>query len=406
MELESFAAKYSFGKGGLLPQEEMLELESRKKKLTIGIPKEEDCNESRIALTPQAIEVLVRNDYTIIIEQSAGIGASFTDLKYREAGATIVRSKAEVFEADILLKVAPFSLEEIAMLRPNHTIISSFIFGPNSQATIQALMDKKVTAIAFEYMVDLNGIYPVVRTLSEIAGNISIMVAAEYLSNENRGKGVLLGGITGITPSEVVIMGANTAGEFAARTALGLGATVKIFDNHFERLINIQNSLGQRVFTSTYHSPVLRKALASAEVVIGALQLVDEGLAFYVSEDMVRAMKPGSIIIDLSIDQGGCFETSECTTHKRPTFEKCGVTHYCVPNITSRVSRTSSIALSNIFAPVLLRMGDKGGCANFIKKDFTTRQGVYVYNGILTNHYISKRLGIPYRNIDLLMAAF
>jgi len=406
MDVESFAAKFSFGRGGLLPQEEMLETQSQRRKLTVGIPREFDKNESRITLTPQAVETLVNNGYTILVEKDAGIGASFTDIKYTEAGAAIVTNKEEVYQADILLKVAPFSPAEIAMLRPKQTIISSFIIGPGSQEIIKALIDKKVTAIGFEYMVDLNGIYPVVRSLSEIGGNISIMVAAEYLSNENKGKGVLLGGVTGVTPTEVVILGANTAGEFAARTAIGLGATVKIFDNHLERLITIQNSLGQRVFTSNYHPSVLRKALSSAEVVIGALQLVEEGQAFFVSEDMVRGMKPGSIIVDLSIDQGGCFETSCCTTHQKSTFQKFGVTHYCVPNITSRVARTSSIALSNIFSPVLLKMGEFGGIANFIKKDFTTRQGVYVYNGILTNHYISKQLGIPYRNIDLLMAAF
>jgi alanine dehydrogenase len=406
MDVESFASKFSFGRGGLLPQEDMLEVASKSRSLSIGILKERDPNESRIALTPQAVDILVKNDYKIIVERGAGTGASFTDEKYSEAGAQIASTAEEVYESDILLKVAPFAIEDIEMLHPKQTIISSFLIRPSSLQTIKALTEKKVTAIGFEYMVDLNGIYPVVRSMSEIGGNISIMVAAEYLSNENNGKGVLLGGITGISPAEVVILGANTAGEFAARAALGLGATVKIFDNHFERLINIQASLGQRVFTSNYHSPVLRKALSSAEVVIGALQLVEEGQAFYVSEDMIRQMKHGSIIVDLSIDQGGCFETSKCTTHKQPTFEKFGVVHYCVPNITSRVARTSSIALSNIFLPVLLKMGEMGGSANYIKKDFTTRQGVYIYNGILTNHYIGKKLGIPYRNIDLLMAAF
>jgi len=402
----SVSNQFSFGRGGLLPQEDMLEVMTEKKSLTIGIPKEMDDNESRIALTPQAVEILVNNDYTIILESDAGKGANFTDDKYSEVGARITTSKTEVYECDVILKVAPFNEKEISLVRPRQTIISSFIINDLAEKHIQSLMHKKVNAIGFEYMKDLNGCYPIVRSLCEIAGNISIMVAAEYLSTANSGKGVLLGGLTGISPTEVVILGANTAGEFAARTALGMGATVKIFDNYLHKLIELQQNLGQRLFTSNYHPKVLKKALKSAEVVIGAIQLVEEDSGFYVSEDMIREMKPGSIIIDLSIDQGGCFETSKCTSHKKPTFKRFGVIHYCVPNITARVARTSSISLSNIFLPILLKMGEVGGITNYLKHDFTTRQGVYLFNGILTNSYISKYFNIPYKNIDLLMAAF
>ncbi|MBK8806852.1 MAG: alanine dehydrogenase [Bacteroidales bacterium] len=402
----TITSQFTFGNVGLLPQEEKLELQTEKKRLTIGLPSETDENESRIALTPQAVEILVKNKYTIIVESGAGKRANYTDMMYSEAGAIITETKAEAYQCDILLKVAPFNPDEIALVKPRQTIISSFIVNEQGEESIKGLIQKKVNAVGFEYMKELNGNYPVVRSLCEIAGNISIMVAAEYLSTANSGKGVLLGGVTGISPTEVVILGANTAGEFATRTALGMGATVKIFDDYLHRLTELQQHLGQRIFTSNFHPKVLKKALSSAEIVIGAIQLVEQDNAFFVTEDLVKAMKPGSIIIDLSIDQGGCFETSRCTTHKKPIYKKHGVIHYCVPNITSRVARTSSIALSNIFLPILLRMGEVGGFSSYLKHDFTTRQGVYLYNGILTNSYISKYFNIPYKNIDLLMAAF
>lgn len=404
--MESVGYHFSFGRGGLLPQEELLDISTRNPDLVIGIPKEIDTNESRVAITPQAAKLLVEGGLRIIMERGAGEGAHFSDRSYSEAGVEIRDSKKEVYEAKILIKVAPFDMEEVKLVKDRQTIISSFILRNNVSEVIKALMKKKVTAIAFEFMRDLEGCYPVVRSLSEIAGNVALHIASEAMSNAGGGKGVLLGGITGVSPSEVVILGANTASEFIARTALAMGAHVKVFDSILQRLINIQNSVGQRIFTSNYHPQVLLKALQSAEVVIGAIQPMGEGNAFYVSEEMIKEMKPGSVIIDLGVDQGGCFETSRCTTHKKPTFRKHGVIHYCVPNITSRVAKTSSIALSNIFAPIVHRIGEFGGITPYVKTDFTTRQGVYLYNGILTNHFIGKKMNIPHKNIDLLMAAF
>ncbi|MDA3882558.1 MAG: alanine dehydrogenase [Bacteroidales bacterium] len=404
--MESFPGKFSFGRGGLLPQEEMLEVENKKKSLTIGILKESDANEHRTPLTPQAVQLLTDNNYTVLFEQGAGTQARFLDTEFSEAGARIIRSKEEVCQADILLKVAPFSEEDISLVNEKQTIISSVVINDEGKKSVQKLIEKKVTAIGFEYIRDYEGNYPVVASMQEIAGSLSVLIAAQYLSDLKNGKGALLGGITGVTPAEVVILGANTAGEFAARAALGLGAHVKIFDAYLQRLISIQNSLGQRLYTSNYQTEVLKKAFRSAEVVIGAMQLVEDNTNFYVSEDMVKLMKKGTVIIDLGIDQGGCFETSKCTTHKQPTYTKHGVVHYCVPNIQSNAARTSSIALSNIVMPILLKMGEQGGVSHFLKNDFTVRQGVYIYNGILTNSHISKHYSIPYKNIDLLMAAF
>ncbi len=405
--MQGFESHFSFGRGALLPQAEMLAVESRKKNFIIGIPKEIDDNESRIALTPQATEILVQDGNRILIEKDAGQGACFSNLKYSEAGAEILDSKSDIYNmSDIILKVAPFNETEIKLVKEKQTIISSFIVRREAQKNIESLMSKKVNAIGFEYMRDLNEYYPVMQSMHEIAGYVAIGIASELLSTPNNGKGNLLGGITGIPPIEVLILGANIAGESAARAALGLGAYVKIFDNIQQKLINIQQKLGQKVFTSNYHKHILEKALLSAEVIIGAIQLFDEETAFYVSDDIICKMKQGSIIIDLSIDQGGCFETSRCTTHKKPVFKKYGVTHYCVPNITSRVARTSSIALSNIFGPMLLKMSESGAISNYIKSDYTARQGTYLFNGILTNRFIGNYFNMPFKNIDLLMAAF
>ncbi|MFO7868145.1 MAG: alanine dehydrogenase [Bacteroidales bacterium] len=404
--MESYTGNFSFGRGGLLPQEEMLEIQNKKKKLTVGILNETDTNEHRVPLTPQAVQHLTDNEYTILFERGAGTKAHFSDTEYSESGARILNSKEAVYQADILLKVAPFSGKDISLINEKQTIISSFVINDNGKKSVHELIKKKVTAIGFEYMRDIEGNYPVVASMQEIAGSLSVLLAAQYLNDSENGKGALLGGITGVTPAEVVILGANRAGEFAARAALGLGAHVKIFDAYLQRLISIQNNLGQRLYTSNYQTEVLKKAFKSAEVVIGAMQLVEDNTNFYVSEDMVKLMKKGTVLVDLGIDQGGCFETSTCTTHTHPTFTKHGVVHYCVPNIQSNAARTSSIAISNIMMPILLKMGEQGGVTQFLKNDFTVRQGVYIYNGILTNSHISKHYRIPYKNIDLLMAAF
>ena len=404
--MESIASQFSFGRGGLLPQEEMLDVERSKQKLTIGVLKETDPNEGRISLTPQAVELLVANGYKVYFERGAGDRANFSTQHYSEAGAMIFDTKQEVCQADILLKVAPFNDEDIKLVRERQTLISSFIINDEAKKNVQSLIDKKVTAIGFEYMRDLEGNYPVNDSMQEIAGSMSIITAANYLSDSKYGKGGLLGSVTGVTPAEVVILGANTAGEFAARAAIGLGAHVKIFDAYLQRLIAIQNAIGQRLYTSNFQTLVLKKAFSTAEVVIGAMQLIEDDTNFYVSEDMIKLMKPGSVIIDLSIDQGGCFETSRCTTHKNPVYIKHGVTHYCVPNITSRAAHTSSIALSNIVVPILLKMGECGVFYNFLRNDYAVCQGVYIYNGILTNSYISNKYDLPYKDIELLMAAF
>ena len=399
--------RFSLNKEGLLPQEEMLETALKKKELIIGIPKETDPYENRVSLTPEAVEILVNGGHQVVIGRDAGRSASYTDHDYSECGGMIVDTNKEVYQSDIVLKISPLTLEEIAQLKGGLTVISSLHLTNHTDKYIRNLMRRKVTAIAFENIRDKFEHYPVVRSMSEIAGLASIQIAGEYLSSVHQGKGVLLGGITGITPTEVVILGAGTAAEYAARAALGLGAVVKVFDNSVYKLKRLQTYLGQRIQTSVFHPKVLTKALNSADVVIGAIHLTGaERTQYYVTEEMVKGMKKGSVIVDISIDQGGCVETSKCMNHGNPVFTKHGVIHYCVANIPSRVARTASIALSNVFTPILQDIGDAGGVKNRLREDLGLRKGVYLFNGILTNDVIGRRFGILSKDLDLLLAAF
>lgn len=389
-----------------MPQEELLALGKKYKKLTIGIPLENQQIEQRVSLTPEAVEVLVDNGHEVLLESKAGEGARYTDNVYSECGAFIIDLKKQVFNADVILKVSPLEIKEIEMLKGNQVVLSSVHISRQSEEYIRGLMDKKVTAIAIEQIKDERDCFPVIQSMSAISGISAINIAAELLSNQGEGKGVLLGGISGITPTEVIIIGADTVAEFAARAALGLGALVKVFDNSPQKLEELQRCLGQRIHTSIFHPKVLRRALKSADVVIGALNLWDTGPRYFITEDMVKEMKKGSVLIDLSIDQGGCIETSEYRTFQDATYIKHNVIHYSVPNLPSRVARTASIALSNILSPILVTIGSSGGFKPFLKANLGVRNSVYIYNGILTNEYLGSRFSIPSKNIDLLMAAF
>lgn len=399
-------SRFTFGKASLMPQEERLEVGKSKQKLTIGIPKESQKLESRVALTPEAVDQLVDAGHEVRIESGAGTQANYSDTDYSELGGFIAENREEVYQSDIILKIAPVMMEEIELLNERQVVISSLHLNSQTKEFIQKLIRKKTTAIAFENIKDEHNCNPVVRSMSTIAGNTSILIAAEYLSNTRGGKGVMLGGIPGITPAEVVILGAGTAAESAVRAALGLGAQVKVFDYSVHRLRRLQNNIGQRIYTSVFHRQVMEKTLRSADVVIGAMYLIEQGPRYIITEDMVKEMKKGAVIVDISIDQGGCIETSECKSQVDPVFTRHGVIHYCVPNLPSRVARTASIAISNVFAPLLLRMGETGGLKKFLKEDAGVRNGVYIFNGILTNNFIGKHFDIPSKDIDLLMAAF
>ena len=397
---------FTLTSAGLMPQEEMLEVGRKQEELYIGIPKETHFQENRVPLVPDAVNLLVANGHKIVIETNAGKGANFTDRDYSEAGAQIAYDIKEVYKADIVLKVAPPSLEEIEIMQPRQTLFSALQLTIQPENFLKQLMAKKASAIAYDYIKDKAGIYPFVRSMSEIAGSTAVLIAAEYLSNVNEGRGMMLGGVSGIPPTEVVIIGAGTVGESAARAALGLGANVKVFDNHIFKLSRLQNDIGRRIYTSIIQPKILAKALMRADVVIGAIRSKSGKTPVLVTEQMVSDMQEGSVIIDVCIDQGGCIETSRVTSHADPVFTKFGVAHYCVPNIASRVAQTASHALSNIFAPMLLSVGDSGGMKNMIRNNPGLRHGIYLYNGILTNKFLGDTYKIPYKDIELLMAAF
>ena len=390
---------------GLLPQEEKLELKKQSKSLFIGIPKEISFQENRVAIVPDAVQLLVSHGHEVIIESQAGEGANFSDVEFSEAGAKIVYAAKEVYQADIVLKVEPPTIDEIDMMKGRQTLISTLQITTRNKDFIKKLTEKKINCIAYEFIQDENGMMPFIRSMSEIAGNAAVLIASECLSNVNEGKGLLLGGISGVTPTEVVIIGAGTVGEFSARSALGLGASVKVFDNSLSKLRRLQNDINTRVFTSIIQPKVLTKALIRADVVIGALRSNDQRTPCVVSEQMVEMMKQGAVIVDVSIDQGGCFETSKLTSHTSPTFVKHGVIHYCVPNILSRVARTGSYSLSNLLTPILLNIGDFGDLDAVISSDAGLRKGIYICRGILTNKMVGEWFNLSYKEIDLIIAS-
>lgn len=387
----------------LMPQPEVLELSTKNQSLFIGIPNERAFQENRVPLVPEAVGLLVSNGHKVYVESNAGMSSSFTDQEYSDAGAKICYDVKEVYEADIILKVEPPTIDELDYFKHNQCLISALQLKTQTQAYFKKLMEKKVTAVAFDYIQDETKSFPIVRSMSEIAGTSSILIAAELLSTSAGGRGVLMGGIAGVSPTQVVIIGAGTVAEYAARSAMALGASVKVFDNSIARLRRIQNDLNLRVATSIMQPKVLEKALKRADVVIGALRAEGGRTPCVISDEMVQQMKSKSVIVDVSIDQGGCFETSEVTTHESPTYIKHDVIHYCVPNIASRSAKTASFSLSNILAPLLIKVGDGGGVKGMLLRSPNIRGGVYVYNGIITNKGIGVWFELPYKEIRLLL---
>ena len=391
-----------FSKSQLLPQEEKLEISKQRSDLFIGIPKESSYQERRICLTPDAVNTLVSEGHRVMIESGAGLSASYSDQEFSDAGAEITADTKKVFGCPMLLKISPLTLEEFQMVNPETIVISAIQLKTRNKDYFEALTKKKITALAFEYIKDEDGTYPAVKSLSEIAGIASVLIASELMINNQFGKGLLFGNITGVPPTEVVILGAGTVGEFAAKSALGLGASVKVFDNSITKLRRLQNNLNQSIFTSTIQQKALLKALRRCDVAIGAMR-GKERCPVVVSETMVELMKKGSVIVDVSIDTGGCFETSEVSTHEKPTFINHDVIHYCVPNIPSRYSKTASLSISNIITPFLLQIADDGGIERAIRYNNGLKHGVYTYHGILTNKAIGEWFNLNYSDINLIV---
>ncbi|ARV05474.1 alanine dehydrogenase [Polaribacter sp. SA4-10] len=391
-----------FSKEELLPQAEMLEIKKRKGELFIGLPKETYLSEKRVCLTPDAVAALTAHGHRIVIETGAGDGANYTDKEYSEAGAKISYNIEEAFKCNIVLKVAPPIEKEIEYLNPQAILISSLQLKTQSKKYFECLAKKRITAVAFDFIKDEHDTYPIVKSLSEIAGTASVLIAGELMSGVNKGNGLLFGNIGGVPPTSVVILGAGTVGEFAARTAIGLGARVKVFDNSITKLRKLQRCLNAPIYTSTIQPKSLAKALMRCDVAIGAIRGKNRS-PVVASEEMVEKMKEGAIIVDVSIDRGGCFETSNVTTHNTPTFVKHGVIHYCVPNIPARYARTASVSISNIFTSYLLHIAEEGGFENTARFDKSLRNGMYFYHGILTNRTVADWFDLPFRDINLLI---
>lgn len=397
--MESIRTPFSHSE--LIPQEEMLEVQKRKGQLFIGLPKERSFQEKRVCLTPDAISDLTSNGHRVLVEAGVGLDANFTDHEYSEAGAEITADTAKVFACPIILKVEPPTAEELEMINPQTTLISALQIKTQRKEYFKKLAEKRITALAFEYIKDADGSYPIVTALSEIAGTASVLIAAELLSNPS-GKGLIFGNISGVPPLNIIILGAGTVGQFAAKAAIGLGTNPKVFDPSINKLRKIQDFVGQPLYTSTIQPNNLLKSLKRADVLIGCLRGENRS-PIIVTENMVEQMKKDSVIIDISIDTGGCIETSEVTTHDKPVFKKHEVLHYCVPNLPSRYPRTSSICISNIFTPYLLNIGDQGGLENTLRYNRSLRNGLYFYHGILTNKSVADWFDLSYRDINLLI---
>ncbi|MCB9263291.1 MAG: alanine dehydrogenase [Flavobacteriales bacterium] len=390
----------------LQPQEKLQHQHLKNNRLCISVPKEITYQERRISLSPLSVELLVNNGHEVKIEIGSGEKANFSDIEYSNLGGQIVYDRESAFSGDIVLKVAPPTSEEIEMMKPGQILVSALQLADLKKETLLHLSRKKITAVAYEFFRDDAGTLPIIRAMSEIAGRASVLIAAEYLMSNSatNGKGELIGGIPGIPPTDVVIIGAGSVGEYAVRAALGLGAHVTVFDNSLHRLRRLEASIGRRLNSSTLLPHILQKALSQCDVAIGALRSGAGRSPIVVSETMVQKMKPHSLIVDVSIDQGGCFETSEIRNHENPTFMKHDVLHYCVPNIASRVSRTASYALSNILAPLIIEIANEGGFYSYIWADKGLRKGVYMYKGSLTNNNLGDRFGLKSQEIDFLFS--
>lgn len=394
--------KSPFTKAQLLPQEEKLEVARQKGELFIGIPKETYFQEKRICLTPDAVTAITANGHKVLIENGAGEEAGFSDHEYNEAGAILTNDTKKVFGCPMILKVEPPTIEEMELIKPKTVLISALQLKTRSQAYFDLLAKKKITALGFEFIKDEDHSYPAVKALSEIAGTASILIASELMVNAKKGNGLLFGNISGVPPVEVVVIGAGTVGQFAVRSALGLGANVKVFDSSITKLRKLQANVGQTLYTSTIQPKNLLKALRRCDVAIGAVRGSNRS-PIIVTKTMVENMKRGAVIIDVSVDMGGCFETTEMTSHDKPTQIKYDVIHYGVPNIPARYPKTASISISNIFTPYLLQIAESGGLENAIRYDQGLKNGLYFYRGILTNKAVADWFDMSYSDINLLI---
>ena len=390
----------------LLPNPQAARVGEAQRRLRIGIPSEAPNRERRVALAPYAAGLLVNTGHDVRIETGAGASAQFADVEYAEAGAEVVETLGEVYaEADLIVKVFPPRDEELAMMQERQVLISALHLGAIAPDFLKRLMELRATAIGFEFIADKDGTLPIVRMMHEISGSMAVQTAARLLESGDGGRGLMMGGISGVPPATVVILGAGVVGEWAARTALGFGANVIVLDSDLSALRALEHYLDRRITTAMANPQYVQTAVARADVVIGAMMAIGERSPMLVTEDMVAGMRDGAVIVDVVIDQGGCIETSRPTTLDAPTFTAHGVVHHCVPNLPSAVARTATYALSNVLTPYLIEIGEAPSINDALWQNVSLRTGTYVYRRHLTKKSLAAMFGMAHRDIELLIAS-
>ena len=391
---------------GLMTMEKPLKESDSHQSLRIGVPREVANEERRVALAPSGTSALVSNGHDVYVEQGAGRQAHFQDDEYAEAGADMVEDPGDLYEqCDLIVKVGPPDNEEMTLLQEGQILLSALNLGGTTPEFLHHLMRMRITGIGFEFIRDPDGTFPLVRMMHEITGSMAIQIAGRYLESNEGGKGVMLGGISGVPPATVVILGAGVVGEWAARTALGYGAHVIVLDTELGALRSIEHYLDRSVTTAMASDQYIRQAVGSADVVIGAMMAGGERSPMLVTEDMVASMSPGGVIVDAVMDQGGCIETSRPTTHSDPVYRRHDVVHYCVPNMPSNAARTASYALTHVLVPYLLHIGEAGSINEALWRDEGLRNGTYVYRQHLTKKSLASMFGMNHRDIELLIAS-
>jgi len=387
---------------GILPMEAMAWTKQNAKSILIGIPKEISANENRTPLSPTAIKLLVANGHEVIIESGAGKRAGFEDSDYLLAGATVSEDLSQIWASPLILKLTPPTLSEIGLMKKNACIISCAATFLLSEDMIDAMNQKKIMGIGMEYVEDNGGGFPFVQIMAEIAGQMILPIASQLLSSQDDSN-ILLGNVTGVEPCQIVVLGAGHVVEQVAKAAYHAGIQIQVFDKDIYKLQRLKQTLGIPLITQVIDSENLPKALQSAQVIIGALRSETGITPCLVTEEMVSKLKPGTLIMDVCIDQGGCFETSELTTLSHPIFRKYGVIHYCVPNIPSKVGKTSSLAISNLLTSFILKSGKTGGVEEMLWQGKSFMKGVYVFKGFVTNKIIGKKFNKPVKEIQMLL---
>ena len=388
-----------------MPLPELLKKETTDFSLTIGLPAEQNQHENRIVLTPSEVNMLVEMGYKVIVERNLG-GELFSDHQFAEAGAMLTSSHGEAFFADIVIRVSPPDLEEITLLKPQSTLITSIVGVAKNEKHLHSLLNGKITAIAFEYIQNATDNFSLYGALQELSGYTAVITAASLFSDNVEGQGRTLCGWAGIPPAKVLILGSNAIATTAAATAAQLGAQVKVIGQSLSELDKTLKTVKTPISTEILRWETLPKTLSEADIVISAFQFIDVASPLFIPTEMIANMRPNSVIMDLSINCGGCFETSRPTTPTHPTFQKEGVTHYCLTDITVSVSQTASLIISYFIFEALQKIKFEGGTDNFLILNTAWLNGVYTYKGYITNLNINKLHNLPFKEINLLMAIF